>query len=79
MATGNTERMRAELEKSAESLPESFPGYRKALVDAALDCITSTAEHDDRRLNINQRFDGHIQSIATQVIATKDGGRNDTV
>ena len=79
MATGNTERIRAELEKAAESLPESFPGYRKALVDAALDCITSTAEHDDRRLNINQRFDGHIQTIATQVIGAKDGGRNDTV
>ena len=73
MATGNTERIRAELEKAAECLTESFPGYRKALVDAALDCITSTAEHDDRRLNINQRFDGHIQTIAARVIGEKDG------
>jgi hypothetical protein len=73
MSSGNTDRIRAELEKASADLPETFPGYRKALVDAAVDCITSTAEHDDRRLNINQRFGAHIELIATRANGGKDG------
>jgi hypothetical protein len=73
MSTGNTDRIRAELEEAAASLPESAPGYREALVQAALDCITATAEHDDRRLNINQRFDGRIEQIASLVASNKQG------
>jgi hypothetical protein len=64
MSTGNADRIRAELEKAATSLPERFAGYRQGLVDAAMECITTTAEHDDRKTNINQRFDGCLESIA---------------
>jgi hypothetical protein len=73
MATGNTERIQAELQKAANALPEKFPGYREALVRSALECITATSEHDDRRLNINQRFSAHIEQLATQALATKEG------
>lgn len=67
MPAGNTERMRLELEKAVASLPERFPGYREGLVIAAMDCITMTAEHDDRKTNINQRFDSCLESLAKQL------------
>jgi len=64
MSTGNVDRIRVELEKAAVALPERFPGYREGLVAAAMDCITTTAEHDDRKTNINQRFDGCLETLA---------------
>lgn len=64
MSTGNADRIRAELEKAATSLPERCPGHREALVNAAMDCITTTAEHDDRKTNINQQFDACLDTIA---------------
>ncbi len=76
MSTGNTDRMRTEIEKACAGVDELYPGYRKALVDAALECISATAEHDDRRVYINQRFDTQIQTIATQVEVAKGGGSN---
>jgi hypothetical protein len=66
--------MKVELLKAVSNLEDRYPGYREALVQAALDCVTDTAEHDDRRLNINQRFDAQIERIAQQAIATKEGG-----
>lgn len=69
MSAGNIDRIRAELEKAAGQLPERFTGYRNALIDCAIDCITTTAEHDDRKTNINQRFDGCLIAIAKQLAA----------
>jgi hypothetical protein len=67
MSTGNTERIEIELRKAAATLTERFPGYREALVQAALECITDAADHVDRRLNINQRFGTRIERIAGQI------------
>jgi hypothetical protein len=64
MSTGNADRIRAELERAASSLPERLAGYRESLVNAAMECITTTAEHDDRKTNINQRFDACLETIA---------------
>jgi hypothetical protein len=64
MSSGNVDRIRVELEKAAGTLPERFPGYREGLVAAAIECITTTAEHDDRKTNINQRFDGCLETLA---------------
>jgi hypothetical protein len=73
MSTGNTDRIRTELEKAVERLPERVSGYRDALVRAAMECITDTAEHDDRRVNINQRFDARIQRIAAEIGKARAG------
>ena len=72
MSTGNTERMRAELQKAVGLLTEKYPGYRQVLVQAALECVTDTAEHDDKRVNINQRFDGQVARIAEKLVASKE-------
>lgn len=69
MSSGNVARIQFELEKAAGTLPERFPGYREGLVAAAMDCTTATAEHDDRKTNINQRFDGRLEALA-QGLAT---------
>lgn len=67
MATGNTDRIQVELEKVAQSIPERFAGYRAALVAAAMDCITTTSEHDDKKTNINQQFDSCLEAIARKL------------
>lgn len=67
MSTGNSDRIRAELEKAASLVPERVAGYREHLVNAAMDCITTTAEHDDRKTNINQRFDACLETIAKEL------------
>ncbi len=64
MSTGNVDRIRIELVKAAATITERFPGYREGLVSAAMDCITTTAEHDDRKTNINQRFDVCLETLA---------------
>lgn len=69
MSAGNVDRIRAELEKAASKLPERFAGYHNAIIDCAIDCITMTAEHDDRKTNINQRFDTCLITIAKQMAA----------
>ncbi len=73
MAASNSERIKLELTKMAEKIPERYGGYRQALVAAAMDCIADTEDHVERRQNIVQRFDGHIGRIAQQFIASKDG------
>jgi hypothetical protein len=74
MPTGNVERMQSELVKAADSVPERFPGYRARLIEAAMECITATSEHDDRRTNIKQRFDGYLEALAKE-LATPKGDR----
>lgn len=64
MSSGNVDRIKSELEKAAAGIPERVPGYRAELVTAAIDCITTAAEHDDRKTNINQRFDGCLEALA---------------
>lgn len=64
MSTGNTDRIKTELEHAANSVPERYPGYRGELVAAAIICISTTAEHDDRRTNINQKFDSCLEVLA---------------
>jgi hypothetical protein len=73
MSTGNTERIRAELEKAVGMVAERYVGYRDELVKAALECITDTAEHDDRPVNINQRFEARIQQVATEIANARSG------
>lgn len=69
MATGNADRIRVELEKAALSLEERYPGYRESLVSAAMDCLAITAEHDDRKTNINQRFDACLDTLGKCIVA----------
>jgi len=67
MTTGNVERMHSELVIAAESIPERFPGYRARLIETAVECLTTTAEHDDRKTNIKQRFDGCLEALGKEL------------
>lgn len=64
MPSSNSQRLRKELELAAESIPDEPAGYRAKLVEVALQCISYSGEHVDRRTNINQRFDSRIEEIA---------------
>jgi hypothetical protein len=59
----NVERIRRELEMAAESIPEKFEGYREHLIDAAIECIVDSAEHDEKRVNINQRYKKRLRDL----------------
>ena len=65
--TSNAERIAAELERAAQTATERFPGYRARLAQAAIDCYLFTAEHDEQRININQKYDEVIRSLAREI------------
>lgn len=71
MSNGNTERMRIELLKAVENIPENYSGFREDLVNTAIECISDTAAHDDKKLHINKRFDERIENIAKLLIKAK--------
>jgi hypothetical protein len=65
--TSNAERIAAELERASGQLVERFPGYRQRLARAALDSYLLAAEHDEQRININQKYDELIRNIAQDI------------
>lgn len=65
--TSNSERIASEVEQAVQEVGERFPGYRSQLTKAALECYILTAEHDEKHININQKFDELIRSLARQV------------
>ena len=65
--TSNSERITAEVERAAQMLTERFPGYRRRLAEAAMECYVLTAEHDEQRININQKYDELIRSLAGEI------------
>lgn len=65
--TSNAERIATELERAAHTTTERFPGYRARLAQAAMECYLLTAEHDEQRININQKYDELIRSLAREI------------
>lgn len=65
--TSNAERIAAEIERATQTITERFPGYRLRLAKAAMECYLLTAEHDEQRININQRYDQAIRSLSHQI------------
>ena len=65
--TSNAERIATELERAAQTVIERSPGYRVRLAQAAMECYLLTAEHDEQRININQKYDEAIRSLARDI------------
>ena len=65
--TSNAERIATELERAAQMATERFPGYRVRLAKAAMECYLLTAEHDEQRININQRYDEVIRLLVREI------------
>ena len=65
--TSNAERIATELERAAQMATERFPGYRVRLAKAAMECYLLTAEHDEQRININQRYDEVIRLLVQEI------------
>jgi hypothetical protein len=65
--TSNAERIATELERAAQMSTERFPGYRVRLAKAAMECYLLTAEHDEQRININQRYDEVIRLLVQEI------------
>jgi hypothetical protein len=63
----NVERIRRELTKASESIDEKFDGYREQLIDAAIECIADSAEHDEKRVNINQRYKQRLRDLGANL------------
>lgn len=65
--TSNSERITVEVKRAAETLTERFPGYQQRVAEAAMECYVLTAEHDEQRININQKYDELIRSLAREI------------
>jgi hypothetical protein len=65
--TSNAERIATEIERAAQTATERFPGYSAQLAHAAMECYLLTAEHDEQRININQKYDEAIRSLAREI------------
>ena len=66
--TSNAERIATEIEGAAQIATERFPGYRVRLAQAAMECYLLTAEHDEQRINIIQKYDEVIRSLAREIL-----------
>ena len=71
--TSNAERISAELQLAALHVTERFPGYRGLLAVSALECYLLTAEHDEQRININQKYDEEIKTLVRNIIEEGQG------
>lgn len=65
--TSNAERITSEVEIASREVNERFPGYRELLTQSAIECFLLTAEHDEQRININQKYDQVITSLAREI------------
>ncbi|MFE6173704.1 hypothetical protein [Streptomyces sp. NPDC056464] len=65
--TTNSERISSEVQRAAQDVEERFPGYRTLLTNAAIECFLLTAEHDEQRININQKYEHVINELARQI------------
>jgi hypothetical protein len=52
---------------AAREVEERFPGYRELLTKAAIECFMLTAEHDEQRININQKYEHIIHELARKI------------
>jgi hypothetical protein len=48
-------------------LNERFPGYRELVAQAAIECYVLTAEHNEQRININQKYNEVISALAREI------------
>jgi hypothetical protein len=65
--TSNVERIAIEVERAAWQLSERTPDYRDRIAKAAIECFILTAEHDEQRININQKYDELIKTLAHDI------------
>ena len=65
--TSNSDRIASEVEQAALEVTERFPGYRRRLAQAAMECYILTAEHDEQRISINQKYDEVIRALAREI------------
>lgn len=72
--TSNAERVAAEVKRATRGIDERVDGYRDLLADAALECYVLTAEHDEQRININQKYDEVINRLARAIGSRNPGG-----
>ena len=68
----NPARIESELASAAQEIEELQPDFRTLLVTFALECIADEAEHVDKKIFINQRFDGRCTSIAARISAAEE-------
>lgn len=66
--TSNADRIASEVKEAALGVAERFPGYRHQLTEAAMECYVLTAEHDEQRININQKYDGLLRTLAREIV-----------
>lgn len=71
--TSNAERIASEVQIAAQDVTERFPGYRELLAESAIECFALTAEHDEQRININQKYDQVITSLARGISQCASG------
>ena len=67
MAT-NVQRIEEELRAAVEQVDEKYEGYREDLIQAAVQCIADQAEHAETQININQRFDARLRTLASNMV-----------
>ncbi|MEW2255544.1 hypothetical protein [Streptomyces sp. NPDC047869] len=65
--TSNVERISSEVHTAAQEVVEKFPGYGELLAKAAIECFVLTAEHIEQRININQKYDQVITTLAREI------------
>jgi hypothetical protein len=65
--TSNAERIASEVQSATRQVNERFSGYQDLLAQAAMECFKLTAEHDEQRININQKYDQVITSLAQEI------------
>ncbi|MFD8527149.1 hypothetical protein ACFV0L_07020 [Streptosporangium canum] len=69
----NIERIRAEMESAALGVSERFPGYRSKLIDAAIECYKLTAEHSEKRIDINKKYGDVVNLLARAIEENRSG------
>jgi len=68
MVTTNLDRMEQEIRTAVDALPERVPGYRSALAEAAIEAIALTAEHDEKKIAINQGFKALLKKVSSELL-----------
>ncbi len=61
------------MERATAGVSERFPGYRSQLVQAALECYRLTAEHSEKRIDINKKYDEIVSALAQAIEKSRSG------
>jgi len=65
--TSNVDRIATEIQRASQEVNERFPSYRDLVAEAAVECYVLTAEHDEQRISINQKYDEVILGLAREI------------